>query len=422
MVREPSPTPGARAWTPETGGLWPSEAHALLLAAALAPPPAAEEAWRRWKALCGFRRYEEIDWHSCRLLPAVYRHLSAQGVEDPWFSKMRNLCRHLWARDLVRRRELRQTLELLRAADVPVLLLKGEALLSGGYLPQDGRRTLIDSDVLVPADALPRVAEVLAAHGWRSKHSGIDPGAKRHAYTWVGPEGFELDVHVRLLPMPFKALRFDALAAHATTADLEGLPVRLPQATELLLHACVNGRSYVEEGPVPSLWLIDVALLTRQRTQPIDWERLLDLVRTFDLVLPVRDALGYAKDRFGAEVPEDWLTRARALPLEGTDIRPFLMWSGRQAIASPRRLWLDARDRYMALAESRAERATLRGFLAFALRRLVLVGPRWVSRACRRHVAEGAAAFRGRVTLSPALRRRSLDPGSTWGIPKPRSS
>lgn len=422
MEPRPLPARGARAWMPETRGLWPSEAHALLLDAALASPPAAEEAWRRWRARADFRRYEEIDWHTCRLLPAVYRHLSPQGVEDPWFPRMRELCRHMWARDLVRRRELRRALEILGAADVPVLLLKGEALLSGGYVPRDGRRTLIDSDVMVHAADLTRVADILGAHGWRSKHSTIDPGAKRHAYTWVSPEGFELDVHVRLLPVPFKALRFDTLAAHATTADLEGLAVRLPDATELLLNACVNGRTYVEQGPVPSLWVSDVALLTRQQTRPIDWERLLGLARAFDLVLPVRDALGYAKERFGVEVPEDWLSRARAIRLTGADVRPFLTWSGHQGIVSPQRLWLDARDRYLALAESRARRATLRGFLVFALARMVGRGPRWVAHACRRLLSEGPAAFRGRVTLAPLLRRRSVDPGSTWGIAKSSSS
>jgi len=421
-VRDPLPAPGARAWTSETRGLWPSEAHALLLDAALAPPPAAEEAWRRWRARADFRRYEEIDWHTCRLLPAVYRHLSTQGVEDPWFAKMRELCRHMWARDLVRRRELRRALELLGAADVPVLLLKGEALLSGGYVPRDGRRTMVDSDVMIHAADLARVALLLEANGWRPKHSSIDPASKRHAYTWASPEGFEVDVHVRLLPVPFKALRFETLAVHATTEDLEGLSVRVPHATELLLHASVNGRAYLEQGPVPSLWLADVALLTRQRRRPIDWERLLDLARAFDLVLPVRDALGYARERFGLEVPGDWLTRARAIRLGGTDVRPFLLLSGRQGLVAPQRLWLDARDRYLALAESRSHPPTLRGLLAFVLTRLVRRGPRRLSRACRRLLAEGPEAFRSRVTLAPALRWRSLDPGSTWGIPKPPSA
>ena len=119
--------------------------------------------------------------------------------------------------------------------------------------------------------------------------------------------GFEVDVHVRLLPTPFKPLGFDTMAAHATSEDLEGLRVRIPHATELLLHVCVNGRTHVEVGPVPSLWLADAALLTRQRARPVDWERLLGVARAFNLVLPLRDALGYAKEHFGADVPEEWL-------------------------------------------------------------------------------------------------------------------
>jgi hypothetical protein len=412
--------PAGRAWTPETQGLWPDASHALLLEAALAPGPEAQEAWRRWRVGSGYRRYEEIDWHTCRLLPAVYRRLAPLGVDDPWFPRMRELCRHMWARDLVRRRTLRQALEALGAAGVPVLVLKGEALLCGGYVPRDGRRTMIDSDVMVAPGDVVRVAATLEARGWRPKHAALEATSKSHAWTWVGPEAFELDVHRRLLPVPFQPLGFDTMAAHAVPGDLEGLPVRVPHATELLLTACVNGRTYVEPGPVPSLWVADVVALTRQRAAPIDWERLLDLARGFGLVLPVRDALGYARARFQAEVPADWLARARALPLTGSDVRPFLAWSGRQGLASPPRLWLDARDRYLATCVSRGTPPTLRGLLGFVLGRMLRRGPRWVLRSGRRLLAEGSGAFQGRVRLAPSLRRRPADPDGTWGIPRSR--
>jgi len=408
------PTPDApppfvdAGWQPETRGLWPSAAHAWLLHAALRPRAEALAALERWKEASGYDDYADQDAHTMRVLARAGRRLDRDLPADAWTGRMRGLCRYVWMRDAVRLRDVAPALRALHGAGIPLVLLKGEALVTGGILPRDGRRVMSDTDVLVRTEDFPKVHAALAPVGWRCAGPTRLGAEKRHALTWTGPAGFELDVHRFLLPVPFETVGLEEIRAGARAATLAGIPVEVPDTTHLLLHACVNGRKYDGRGPVPFEWVADAWDLLHHEADPVDWALLLERAVRYDVLLPVRDTLGYMRAAFGAPVPEPWLARARALPLRGAGIRAFAAHAGRPAaLPTPRRLWLDMRDAYRARARNLGVAPTALGWSAYLASRAARRGPRHLGRALRRVVREGTGAFRATLVLDEAARRRA---------------
>ena len=78
---------------PATDALWPTPAQELLLRSALLTGPGALEAWQRWKSQHDLVE-SELDHGSFRLLPLVYRNLSAQGIEEPHLARLKGIYRY----------------------------------------------------------------------------------------------------------------------------------------------------------------------------------------------------------------------------------------------------------------------------------------------------------------------------------------
>lgn len=391
---------------PETTGLWPSAAHECLLRAALAPARAALQALAEWKACSGYAHYEEMDVPTMRMLARAGRRLDADLPDDDWTTRMRGLCRYAWMRDAVRYRHAAVALQGLRAAGVEFVLLKGEALLTGGIVPRDGRRVMGDTDILVHTREFGVVHRVLTQCGWTRMGQPVLGTHKRHALVWTGPSGFGMDVHRRMLPVPFEFVGLAALREGARRCDHAGTSVLLPDTVHLLLLACVNGRKHDGNGPVPFEWVADAWDLLHYQEHPVDWDLLLERADCYDLLFPVRDALAYMRRTFAAPVPAAWLARARRTPLRGAGVRAFEAHAGRPpALRSPRRTLLDLWDMYRARRQNVGRAPTRRGWLAYVARRSVQRGPRALGRAWRRFRAEGTAAFRRQVRVSPEIRR-----------------
>ena len=80
---------------PMPAGPWPTGDQELLLRAALWRNPSALEAWRRWKGTHSLMG-SDLDSHSARLLPLVYKNLSAVGIDEPWMGALKGLYRYWW--------------------------------------------------------------------------------------------------------------------------------------------------------------------------------------------------------------------------------------------------------------------------------------------------------------------------------------
>lgn len=109
----------------------------------------------RWE-----RVLELAQWH--RLVPLLWDHLRAPDpslpVPAPVLDALRDAARVSTARSLNLQHEMGRILALLDREGVPVILLKGAALVEAVY-PHPGQRTMVDLDLLVPR------ADIERAHG-----------------------------------------------------------------------------------------------------------------------------------------------------------------------------------------------------------------------------------------------------------------
>lgn len=359
-----SGTPADTAWRPEADLLWPTAQQQRLVDAALRPGPAAAAALAEWRTHSGWGSYEQIDFEASRLLPAVYRNLSATGGDDPWLRELRSLHRCHLLRNAARQRDLLHWIGRLNRLGITPVLLKGQALVAGGYYRDSGERTMVDSDVLVAPEDASAVEQLLRSEGYRRVPAG-GSFPYRHAHCWRRGEGDEIDLHLKLLPAPFGAWMMPDLLGNAERRQMGGAELWLPSATDLLLHACVHGRIVGGKPPQVSLhWITDAARLIQQAKAMLDWERLAHQAQKLRATLPLREALGYLRFVCGVEVPEEVLAKLLATPLSRAEMRPYFRHLG-PASKRPSLLQLceDAQDDYLAVRESLSQPPSTAGAL-----------------------------------------------------------
>lgn len=138
---------------------------------------------------------------------------------------------------------LDRTLEVLTAADIPVLLLKGAALgrTVYGSLP---RRPMLDIDLLVPPDRAAEARDLALSVGWVPGDFGRATEYYREHFhlaplsDGIGM-GFNLELHTALFleGHPFSWPLEDLWAR---SLPLAGGPARVPRPEDLLLHVLLH--------------------------------------------------------------------------------------------------------------------------------------------------------------------------------------
>jgi hypothetical protein len=116
----------------------------------------------RWE-----RVLELAQWH--RLLPLLWEHVREPDpqlrVPDEVVDVLRDSARESTARSLNLQHEMGRILALLGREGVPVMLLKGAALVETVY-PHPGQRTMVDLDLLVPRSDIQRAHAVVQTLGY----------------------------------------------------------------------------------------------------------------------------------------------------------------------------------------------------------------------------------------------------------------
>jgi hypothetical protein len=268
----------------------PSPEFALLLDA-IAPASSARVDHRRWDATDWERALRAARWH--RLSPILFCHLRcADGVPDTVLESLERAYLENAARNLFVASAIARIVEALAAAHIPVMLLKGAALLGTVYAEDPARRELLDIDVLVPADRLAAANAALGGLGYRpAPGEGEAPtdlaGRLEHQHdpALVGSEGVvAVELHHHLTTAG-EGLRFDIGEvwdrAHPAEGDGRHL---MPGAEDLLMHVCFHftrnrlGGSARRRGTGGALaQLADVAgILEREE---IDWDAMAESAR-----------------------------------------------------------------------------------------------------------------------------------------------
>src|SRR4051794_10195778 len=308
----------------------PDADQRLLLRAAVIGGENGRSAWDEWRRAGG--NIDTLDPSAARLLPAVYRNLSAGAQEDPDLPRLRGVYRHAWALNQRTAQLVRSVLESLRRAGVETMLLKGAALRAAHYRDAGARR-IDDAGVLVPPPDTSRALEVLRESGW-SPRCRIDPGRvlrSRHAMPLAEPGGGRIDLHWRVLP---ESVRDDDFWAGAVPAEMGGAATLVPGPAEQLLHACVyGGRSGA------AAWIADAAVIVRSAGDGIDWRRLVDGAARRDIALTVRTSLDMVREVLGAPIPDRVPAELAALPSTRRERLVLRLDSSPTLVASSARLW-----------------------------------------------------------------------------------
>jgi len=255
------------------------------------------------------------------LLAARLRADPAIAVPAPVRARLEQLYLTAAARGARLLTELRRVVDLLAAAGVESLPMRGPVLAQQLYADPHVRPS-DDLDLLVPLEALARARAALVAGGYepvRAVPADAEEGYWRAggALMMRGREGgCELDLHGMLEPRHFaEPVLLRELKSHrmAVATDGAGEFAALEPGL-LLMTLCVHGSKH---GWSRHLWMADVVALMTRHGAAMDWERVLAAARGRGWQRMVLLGVTWAAWASGAELPEPVARAAaqdRALP------------------------------------------------------------------------------------------------------------
>ncbi|MEI8357947.1 MAG: nucleotidyltransferase family protein [Deltaproteobacteria bacterium] len=346
----------------------PDDTQQLLLEACLLDDLArARESLDAWSRRADVGR---LDSGSYRLLPLLWKRLPYLGSEFPSRDLLKGVYRRTWYANRLSIGRLSRLVSVIRAADVPAMVVKGVPLSLEAYRDA-GVRPMGDGDLVVPRVSAHRAVETLVAAGWRP---GVTPltGAMvegspatarwtvgprpleafdesyfgvRHAHGFATDDGFDVDLHWALFQGCCDRGADDAVWARAHPLDLGGEWALAPSPADHLLLLLAHGARW---NPIPPIrWVADVVSLLRTSTP--SWPIFLADARRRGLVVPARDMLTWLEPRFSVGVPREVLEALRSEPVEAADEHAWARRSAPPGVASGLDELAYLRDRHRAL-------------------------------------------------------------------------
>lgn len=193
-------------------------------------------------------------------------------------------------------------------AHVPLMVLKGAALNLTIHDRAD-QRPMSDLDLQIrpehAAEAVALLEEVGCRPGQPLVREDFFPRFYHETeFVTGGLFPMRIDLHVRpLRPLPYaRRVPPDALWRGATAIRVGQGEVLIPSAEDMLIHLAAHSAIHANSRP---MWLRDLKHWAEAWADQIDWERFLENVRAWNLVLPVRQALDRAQESFGQVCPPD---------------------------------------------------------------------------------------------------------------------
>jgi hypothetical protein len=272
-------------------------------------------------------------------------HQTAGPIVPPPVAEQLHLRYHATAlHNLLLLRELQTCLRALTAAAVPVIVLKGAALIETVY-GNVALRPMGDVDLLVQERDLSATRRMLDGLGYEARRIETHPGAVtefENEVAFCKPGKFDawVDIHWGLFDSPYYQHRIamDWFWQSARPAPIADVPALVLGPEALLIHLC--GHLALHHMHTGLLWWYDVAAVLAAYREEIDWAALLAHTQEYGLLLPVRTVLSRIVDEWGAAIPADVLHTLRCLRESPVEQRIFADLTAAQR--SPRqRLWSD---------------------------------------------------------------------------------
>ena len=279
----------------------------------------ARSYFAKWTEVVDF---EKIEGGSFRLIPLLYKKLASTDQPLPQLNKLKGIYRQSLYRNSLLFHKAFMIIAELEKMGVPVILLKGIALVAA-YYEDIGARPMNDVDVLVREEDVEKTLRFLKASGWHSKH-GLSlgkPAKHIHSLDLQNRDGYELDVHWRVFPQCSWAGADMALWEQTETVAFKGVTFMILNPTLQILHNCSHG---VRWNTLSSIrWIVDVLKIMEKRADFIDWKLLISEANERKLAVTMLHALSFLNSNFNAGIPEKVLSELAALPKDPQELRLF---------------------------------------------------------------------------------------------------
>jgi len=243
---------------------------------------------------------ETIPWH------AVARLVEATNIAAAIYVAARNTLdavpvdvRHVLEREFYRTaaanarllEQLRVVQHALADAGVPMLLLKGAALVQSLYYDTT-LRLIGDIDLAVPLDCVPVARQVILAAGYRSEQMEERPGnlltnSNQELFDPPTPDGAPIELHWHLLDVPYYLRRVPMswFWEHSTIMPAMA-PCRVLNPEANLVYLPAHLALHHRFDRLHSLF--DVALLVSRHGHAMDWESIASVASGFELLSALR--------------------------------------------------------------------------------------------------------------------------------------
>lgn len=306
--------PRSLAVTPESSNR--SEVEVLL---STARTELASEEIRRIQALVR----GPLDWealiriaHLHRVIPLLYRHLSANCPDDVPETVLKQLHKRFHsnaAKVDFRTKELFNLLHLLEVQGIPAVAFKGPVLAASVYGNPYLRQIGKDLDILIHKQDVSKARDALVSEGYLpisgKSHPQMATQLKRnHVYGLVGKDGriiveLQWDITRSFLSSPVDTV---GLWDRLQTVPFDGKTLPSLGPEDLLLVLCVHGAKHCW---FQLRWMCDVAELIRAKR--VNWARMEEQASKGGGMRMVSLGVLLASDLFGVELPSEVLHRAQ---------------------------------------------------------------------------------------------------------------
>lgn len=293
--------------------------------------------WTRWTETHVF---DDIDPATMHLLPLVHIRMRTLGMQsDPLYGKIKGVYKNAWVRN-------QQLLGLTRniAAEceqqhIPIMLLKGLALLLDVY--QDmGARFTGDADIAVNPNNAQKVVATMQNLGWHYQKpwmpDGNNPVPSMYQVSkstdFDNHQGTIIDMHwnifglyhhvrpldILLLRKNIPSIAFQDIAwKHAVPLQHSNFTAVRLCNEDMLIHIIIHGSENGEQRTFR--WVTDAAMIIK--VLPIDWDIVLSRARNFNFTAELLLGFRYLHERMNISIPESFIQKLQTIPIKKYQIK-----------------------------------------------------------------------------------------------------
>ncbi|MEW5855839.1 MAG: nucleotidyltransferase family protein [Cyanobacteriota bacterium] len=309
----------------------PNFEQKLLLRTALLQGKEAMDSWDKWKSSADI---ETLDVESYRLLPLLYRNLSAHGVTDLHMARLKGVYRRTWCENQVLLEKIADVIRSVQNAGIEIMLLKDTAL-NLHYYPDKGLRMIHNIEFLVhPADVL-KTIDVLTKIGWIAKGKIPNIIAQfPHSLRFENKSKQYFYLRWHLFADAFQEDAEKDFWDSAILTKLDDFSAYVLNPTEQLLYVCVYGGTSNFVFPVTRL--ADAATLLNSYQSEIDWNRLVTQAQKYRLILPLQNILTILHEILNAPIPPLILQEVKNLPISKFERSEYQLMSKKEKSVTER--------------------------------------------------------------------------------------